>query len=208
MSPLLWLLRSSKAELKIAASVLGVLFAIPLIAVVVIANAGVLAVSSALAAINPITHLVSIFDANGKQTAQLSVSTVWPVNGVVTLEFGQPDPPYQEHHTGIDIANPNRHIGDPITPFMAGRVIFAGWDNGYGNYVMIDHGHDITSLYGHMSQLNATKGQEVKPGDIIGLEGESGHATGPHVHFEMRVYGIPVNPRIFMVGDPARGPGL
>jgi murein DD-endopeptidase MepM/ murein hydrolase activator NlpD len=92
---------------------------------------------------------------------------------------------------------------------MAGKVIFAGWDNsGFGNYVMVDHGNSITSIYGHLSEVETAKGKDVKPGDIIGLEGETGHATGPHVHFEIRVYGIPVNPRIFMVGDPAPRPTL
>ena len=205
-------MRSCKIELKIVAGIIGILIAIPLIAVVVIANAGVSEIASALASVNPITHLVSIFNANGKQVAQISVSTVWPVAGQITLEFGQPDPPYQEHHTGIDIANPHRHIGDSITTFMTGKVVTVNSSpnnpTGYGEYVAIDHGNKITSLYGHMSETKVFVGQQVKPGDIIGLEGETGHATGPHVHFEIRVYGIPVNPRVFMVGDPALGPTL
>src|SRR5476651_2036215 len=131
---MLWLIRSCKTQLKIATGVLATLILLPLIAVVVIANAGVSAVSSVLAAVNPISHIVNIFDPKGHQVAQLQVSTVWPVNGVVTLEFGQNDSPYQLHHTGIDIANPHHRIGDPVTPFMAGKVIDARTVTGYGNY--------------------------------------------------------------------------
>jgi murein DD-endopeptidase MepM/ murein hydrolase activator NlpD len=82
---------------------------------------------------------------------------------------------------------------------MNGKVTYVGhltW--GYGNHIIIDNGNNITSLYGHLSQVNVKVGDEVKPGDIIGLEGQTGWATGPHVHFETRVFGIPVNPRTFI----------
>jgi murein DD-endopeptidase MepM/ murein hydrolase activator NlpD len=198
--------KSTKTEIKIVVTTLGVLFILPLFAVVVIANAGIAEVVHALVSLNPITHLVEIHDANGKLVNTVQVSTVWPVNGVVTLEFGQNDLPYQLYHTGIDIANRHKQIGDPVTPFMAGTVIDARTVTGYGNYVMIDNGNNIVSIYGHLSQILTSKGQSVKPGDIIGLEGMTGYATGPHVHFEIRVYGIPVNPRLFMVGNPELGP--
>jgi len=73
---------------------------------------------------------------------------------------------------------------------------------GYGNYVVIDNGNNVTSLYAHLSKIVVTKGQNVQPGDVIGLEGQTGWATGPHVHFETRVFGIPVNPRTFVGGNP------
>lgn len=87
---------------------------------------------------------------------------------------------------------------------MVGKVIIAddSEKTGWGKYVVVDHGNSITSLYGHLSAVNVVKDQEVKPGDIIGLEGSTGHSTGSHVHFEIRVYGVPVNPRVFMVGEP------
>jgi len=198
--------RSTKTELKIVAIVLAVLFLLPLFSVVVIANAGVSEVVHALVKYNPITHLVEIHDANGKLVNQLQVSTVWPVNGVVTLEFGANDLPYELYHTGIDIANRHGLVGDPVTTFMDGKVIRAGWDKGCGNYVMVDHGSSVTSLYCHMQTTYAHKDQQVKPGDVLGLEGMTGHATGPHVHFEIKVYGVPVNPRLFMVGNPDPGP--
>src|SRR5207248_3089158 len=118
-----------------------------------------------------------------KIIATINISSTWPIHGVVTVEFGEPDFPYQPIHTGIDIAG---KYGTPITPFMKGTVIEVGhlsW--GYGNYVVIENGNNVTSLYGHMSLTEVTKGQVVKPGDEIGLEGQSGWATGPHVHFQI-----------------------
>ena len=85
---------------------------------------------------------------------------------------------------------------------MVDKIYGSMGDLKVGKYVMVDHGNNITSIYGHMSDVQAIEGQEVSPGDIIGLEGQTGHATGPHVHFEIRVYGIPVNPRVFMIGEP------
>ena len=86
---------------------------------------------------------------------------------------------------------------------MEGTVTFAGEiPLGLGKHTIIDHGTYITSYYGHLSAVYVTKGQKVKPGDIIGLEGETGWATGPHVHFQINVYGIPVNPRTFLQGNP------
>lgn len=206
MSFLIWLYKSSKTEAKVLLVVFASLFILPLFAVVAIANAGIAGVAHALVSVNPITHLVEIHNANGKLVKTLNVSTIWPANGVVTLEFGAPDPPYQLHHTGIDIANRHQRQGDPISVFMPGKVIFAGWQTGYGNVVYVDHGNNITSIYGHMETIYAHKGEEVKPGDVIGLMGMTGWATGPHVHFEIRVYDIPVNPRTFMIGNPNPGP--
>jgi murein DD-endopeptidase MepM/ murein hydrolase activator NlpD len=187
-------------EMKALLWVLACLFLIPVLAVLAIAQAPIEAVSAALAAVNPTSHYVEVKDANGVVVAQLNASTVWPTWGQVTAEFGS-QTPYQLHHTGIDIAG---RKDDPITPFMAGKVTAAieNDSSGYGKHVVIDHGNNVTSVYGHMDVLEAKVGQEVKSGDILGLEGETGNATGVHLHFEIRVYGIPVNPRVFMVGDP------
>src|SRR5581483_11757815 len=168
MSFIYWLFRSSKTEIKVLASVFAVLFILPLFAVVAITNAGLSAVAHALVSVNPITHLIEVHNADGKVVKTLKVSTVWPASGVVTLEFGAPDPPYQPAHTGIDIANRHRQEGDPITVFMPGKVIFAGWQTGYGNVVYVDHGNNITSRYGHMQTIYAKKDDQVKPGDVIG----------------------------------------
>ncbi len=107
---------------------------------------------------------------------------------------------FQVFHTGIDIANPVGKVGDPINPFLPGKVIYAGeifW--GYGKHIIIDHGNNITSVYGHLDKIFVVKGQEIKDTKtVIGREGQTGWATGPHLHFEIRVFGIPVNPRTFL----------
>lgn len=207
---LAWLFSKKHYELKIVFATLGVLFIVPVIAVVVVVASPIAAIGNALASVNPITHLVDIFDPNGNKLSEVQLSTVWPAKGYVSDEFGTYDLLRKElhlgPHTGIDIANEHGRIGDPITPFMEGRVIRVNdIDNGNcGKYVKVQHAYNITSLYCHMSEPLATPNQEVKPGDIIGLEGETGAATGPHVHFQVMVYDIPVNPRIFMVGEPER----
>lgn len=194
---------SYKKELfYVSLTFLGVLL-LPFIAVLVIANTGIQLVSDQLASVDATTHQVEIHDPTGKVVATIDATTTWPVTGVITLEFGEIDLPYQPFHTGIDIANPQGRIGDPITPFMKGKVIYAGeisW--GYGKHIIIDNGNNITSIYAHLSKINVKKDDEVKPGDVIGLEGQTGWATGPHLHFQINVFGIPVNPRVFLVGNP------
>lgn len=208
MSPVLVykILKSCKTELKVVLITLAILVALPIVSTIAVANAGVQAVSNALVNVNPITHLVEVRNAAGEIIARLTAATTWPVKGYVSEEFGVPHLPWQVRHTGMDIASRTGIIGDPITTFMAGKVtkVDTNPDNktGYGKYVVIDHGHNITSLYGHMSEVSVREGQDVKPGDLIGKEGMTGHATGPHVHFEVKVFGIPVNPRAFMVGEP------
>jgi murein DD-endopeptidase MepM/ murein hydrolase activator NlpD len=123
---------------------------------------------------------------------------VWPVLGKVTLEFGGSSK-YQIFHTGIDIANAEGKIGDPIRPAMNGTVIYAGeifW--GYGKHVIIDHGDNISTTYAHLNKIYVYKGQVVSTIDTIGTMGNTGWSTGPHLHFETRIYGIPVNPREFL----------
>lgn len=191
---------SYKKELKIIIATFICILFLPVIAVLVASNVGIQVVSDKLASINIKGNTISIHDPTGKIIAQIQAQTTWPVSGVVTLEFGESDLPYQPLHTGIDIAD---KIGDPVTAFMKGKVIDTeslSW--GYGNYVVVDNGNNITSLYGHLSKIEVNKGQTVQPGDIIGLEGQTGWATGSHVHFETRVFGIPVNPRTFVSGNP------
>lgn len=195
---------SMKRELKIVlGTFLGILL-LPFIAVLVITNTGIPVVSDHLASVNIKTHKVEIHDpATGKVIATIDVATTWPVAGVITLEFGESDLPYQPFHTGIDIANPNGKIGDPVTPFMKGKVIYADEINwGYGKHVIVDNGNNITSIYAHLSEIDTKVGATVAVGDIIGKEGMTGWATGPHVHFQINVFGIPVNPRTFVMGNP------
>lgn len=136
--------------------------------------------------------------ADGSVVKTVSKKIAWPVQGKTTLEFGKSSG-YQKFHAGIDIANSQGKVGDKISPFMDGKVVYAGeifW--GYGKHVIIDHGDNITSLYAHLNRITVYEGQEVKVSDSIGEMGSTGWSTGPHLHFEVRVYGIPVNPRTIL----------
>ena len=117
---------------------------------------------------------------------------IWPIQGVLTSGFG---PRWGRMHTGIDIADP---AGTPIHAAKAGEVIYAGWLNGYGNTVVLDHGDGVATLYGHQSRLGSTEGQELNQGDVLGFVGSTGHSTGNHLHFEVRINTKPVNPRPYL----------
>jgi murein DD-endopeptidase MepM/ murein hydrolase activator NlpD len=94
-------------------------------------------------------------------------------------------------HEGIDIAAP---AGTPIRAAAAGTVIYAGWLGGYGNLIVLDHGSGLSTAYAHQSALAAGQGQQVAQGQVIGYVGDTGHSFGPHLHFEVRVNGVPVDP--------------
>ena len=94
-------------------------------------------------------------------------------------------------HQGIDIGVPT---GTPIHAAAAGTVIYCGWESGYGNLVVIDHGGNLATAYGHQSSIAVACGQQVAQGDVIGYVGCTGHCTGPHLHFEVRINGAPVDP--------------
>lgn len=128
---------------------------------------------------------------------------IWPLKGAVTTEFGVYHQPFQARHTGMDIASGQPVGRAAVTPFKEGTVISAGRSaNGLGNHIIIDHGSGVTSWYGHLSSIAVTTGQAVKPGDVIGYEGRTGTATGPHLHFEIHQNGTPLNPRKFIGGSP------
>ena len=112
---------------------------------------------------------------------------IWPVSGVVTSGFGWR---WGRMHEGIDIAAPS---GTPIRAAAAGRIIFAGVMSGYGNITIIDHGNGLATAYAHQSAF-ALGGGSVSQGTIIGYVGTTGNSTGPHLHFEVRVNGTPVDP--------------
>ena len=114
---------------------------------------------------------------------------IWPVPGAsMTSGFGYR---WGRLHAGIDLAAPT---GTPIHAAKSGDVIFAGWMDGYGNAVIIDHGGGLSTLYGHQSRLGTSEGQRVSQGETIGYVGSTGHSTGPHCHFETRIDGTPENP--------------
>jgi murein DD-endopeptidase MepM/ murein hydrolase activator NlpD len=115
-------------------------------------------------------------------------SFIWPLSGPITSPFGMR---WGTLHPGIDIGVPT---GTPIHAAAAGKVIWCGWMSGYGNLVMIDHGGGLASLYGHQSRIGASCGESVAQGQLIGYVGCTGFCTGPHLHFEIRVNGSPVDP--------------
>lgn len=118
----------------------------------------------------------------------------WPVSGVITSGFGWREHPIfgrQIFHTGIDIGVDE---GTPVHAADSGTVVYSGWMDGYGYAVVIDHGNGISTLCAHNSDLAVSEGQSVSKGTVIAYAGSTGNATGPNVHFEVRVNGDPVNP--------------
>ena len=119
---------------------------------------------------------------------------VFPVNAPLTSGFGTRIHPilgYRRFHAGVDFG---ASTGSPIWAADSGQVIFAGWYGGYGRAVIINHGSGITTLYGHASQVYVSEGQMVQQGQAIAAVGSTGLSTGPHLHFEVRQNGTPVNP--------------
>ncbi|MDQ6797240.1 MAG: peptidoglycan DD-metalloendopeptidase family protein [Actinomycetota bacterium] len=127
--------------------------------------------------------------------AASSAGMIWPLHGPVTTEFGA----RASGHPGIDIAAPN---GTPIAAAKAGTVVFSGPNDGYGNYVCIDHGGGLSTCYAHQSRIAVSEGQRLNQGEIVGFEGSTGHSTGPHLHFEVRENGVVQNPRNYESGNP------
>lgn len=121
-------------------------------------------------------------------SAPSSKGFVWPVNGTVTSGFGMR---WGRLHAGIDIAAPT---GTPVRAAQSGQVIFAGSQGGYGNLILIAHGDGIVTAYAHLSSIGVSVGRFVDRGQTIGAVGSTGYSTGPHLHFEVRVNGRPVDP--------------
>jgi len=118
----------------------------------------------------------------------------WPITGPITSPFGWRSNPFgggPEFHPGLDIAAPT---GTTVTAAAAGTVIMAQWYGGYGNYILIDHGGGWSTGYGHLSAIYVSNGQTVARGQAIGAVGTTGQSTGPHLHFEVRFNGKPVDP--------------
>jgi murein DD-endopeptidase MepM/ murein hydrolase activator NlpD len=124
--------------------------------------------------------------------APSAAGLIWPVDGVVTSGFGMR---WGRMHEGIDIAAP---IGTQIWAAAAGTVIHAGWLSGYGNLVVLDHGNGLATAYAHSSAILVVLGQQVSQGETIALVGSTGHSTGPHLHFEVRINGVAVDPLLYL----------
>lgn len=120
--------------------------------------------------------------------------SLWPVNGVLRSSFGGRSDPFSGEgafHTGIDLSAP---VGTGVHVTADGVVASAGWSGDYGKLVIVDHGNGVETYYAHLSQFLVVPGEELRRGQIIALSGGTGRATGPHIHYEVRVGGTPVNP--------------
>jgi len=127
-----------------------------------------------------------------------SAPNLWPVEGPVTGSFGERIDPFNGEgafHAGIDIG---AVFGQPVIAPADGVVEFADFMGGYGRAIIVDHSHGITTRYGHLKSFACYPGQHVHRGDTIGYVGDSGRSTGPHLHYEVRINDVPVNPHKYL----------
>ncbi len=172
--------------------------------------------SAAVGSSAPTSHLDRLSRAAGRQEQSLqeltdyfqdqkfllaSTPSIWPARGWVTSDFGQRLDPYTADrmmHEGMDIA---AEPGKPIYSPSNGMVVYAGPEGNYGNVILLDHGYGIKTRYGHLAQMLVKAGDRVKRGEQLGSVGTTGRSTGPHLHYEVRVNGIPQNPRKFLLEE-------
>ena len=143
-----------------------------------------------------LTALERLMARAGKAVAALP--SRWPVRGAVNSEFGTRHSPWtsgMEFHSGIDI---RASQATPVYAPASGTVALSGPHQEYGTTIILDHGQDIRSLYGHLSRLNVQPGQRVERGGLIGWTGNTGRSSGPHLHYEILVRGQAVNPRAYL----------
>jgi murein DD-endopeptidase MepM/ murein hydrolase activator NlpD len=126
--------------------------------------------------------------------------SIWPVDGKLESGFGGRRNPFggssYEFHDGQDI---DALSGAPVVAGAKGIVTFVGWQHGYGQLVVIDHGGGLTTRYGHLSEFDVEQGHEVARGEFIGRVGSTGRSTGPHLHYEVRINDTPVNPLQYLI---------
>jgi murein DD-endopeptidase MepM/ murein hydrolase activator NlpD len=134
----------------------------------------------------------------GDWTVLADAPSMWPIEGRVASSFGEREDPINGEgafHTGIDIDAP---YGTAVRAAADGDVSGAAMGAGYGREVVLNHGHDVLTIYGHLSAIAVVAGQHVTRGQVIGYVGQSGRATGPHLHYEVRVHNVPVNPHKYL----------
>lgn len=127
-----------------------------------------------------------------------TLPSIWPVNGRLGDGFGQRMDPFSGEgamHTGVDILAPR---GTPVRATADGIVTFASWNSGYGRCVIIDHGNNYQTVYGHLNRIDVIEGQEIRQGEVLGAVGNTGRSTGAHLHYEVRIGSTPVNPYRFL----------
>ncbi len=153
-----------------------------------------------LAALNQRESFETLFDSLEKKISLMaSTPTIPPTKGVITSTFGYRESPFsgrRDFHNGLDIG---AKIGTPIKATAYGKVTYTGKQGFLGNLVIIDHGHGIVTQYGHLNKILINQGDTVKRGDIIGEVGNTGRSTGSHLHYEVRLGGVPVNPQKYFM---------
>ena len=133
---------------------------------------------------------------------------LWPVEGSITGSFGERIDPFNGEgafHSGVDISS---SYGTPVVAPADGVITFADFMGGYGRAVVVDHGHGISTRYGHLANFAVTTGQHIHRGDTLGYVGLSGRSTGPHLHYEVRINDTPVNPHKYLRITVAHGGGF
>lgn len=142
---------------------------------------------------------MDITDATTRDWVRMaSAPILWPVEGRITSGFGERMDPFDREgafHRGVDISS---QIGTPVIAPADGVVRFADLMNGYGRAIVVDHGQGITTLYGHLSGFGVANGQVIHRGDTLGYVGQSGRSTGPHLHYEVRIFNTAVNPSKYL----------
>lgn len=134
----------------------------------------------------------------GRGPRQSSQPSLWPVNGLLLSSYGHRMDPFSgegAYHTGVDIRAP---IGTPVRATADGIVLLAERLSGYGKMVIVDHGGGIQTYYAHLSRFNVLPGQEIRRGETVGAVGMTGRSTAPHLHYEVRIGGAPVNPSRYL----------
>lgn len=146
------------------------------------------------------TTSLSRMDHNYARAWQKNVvPSIWPVTGRLLSTFGERQDPFSGEgaiHTGVDIA---ASIGTPVRAAADGIVYYAESEGGYGKLVVIDHGNGMRTWYAHLSRFNVVPGQEIRRGETLGFSGATGRVTAPHLHFEVRLGGTPVNPHPYLI---------
>ena len=152
--------------------------------------------------LTPLTRVASAPSATTYRPSSVSIPSRMPVNGAaLTSGYGMRVHPVlggRRQHKGIDLAEP---VGSPVYATADGMVSRADWFSSYGLFISLEHGGNIQTRYGHLSRLNVAAGQSVHKGDLIGYVGTTGRSTGPHLHYEVRIAGVAVNPIPYMQGS-------
>ena len=134
-----------------------------------------------------------------KKDILVSAPTIMPAKGWISSHFGWRQYPFTGEislHEGMDIAG---FPGSPVVAPGAGVVMFAGYKQGYGKVIVVDHGYELSTLYGHLSDIMVSKWQKVERGQVIGAIGNTGNSSGPHLHYEVRISNVPVDPANYIL---------